>query len=370
MSAAIASAPRGGVAPNSKRVMNLAHLMRQCARRHGAEIGFVRGDSSWTWRELDRRVDAMAAALAARGVEKGDRVLVQSRNCNQMFEAMFACFRLGAVYVPTNFRQLPADIAYAAQASGASAMICHRDFPDHAAAARAASPAIRFVISIGASDFGDEYDAVVARHDGEAAATADVTHDDPCWFFFTSGTTGRPKAAVLTHGQMAFVVTNHLCDLMPGTTHRDASLLVAPLSHGAGIHQLVQVARGVKTILLSGEHFDIDEAWSLIAKWRVTNLFTVPTIVKLMTEHPSVDQHDHSSLRYVIYAGAPMYRQDQKHALRKLGPVLVQYFRARRGDGKHHRPAARAARRGGSGRRACRQLRLRADRDADLHPGQ
>jgi fatty-acyl-CoA synthase len=318
--------PVGGVAPVSRRVMNLAHLMRQCARRWGTEPGLVWGDAAWTWAALDRRVDAMAAALAARGIVKGDRVLVQSRNCNQMFESMFACFRVGAVWVPANFRQTPAEIAHAAQASGAGAMICHRDFPGHAAAARAAAPGIGFVITIGAADFGEDYDALVAAHDGRSVPTADVEHDDPCWFFFTSGTTGRPKAAVLTHGQMAFVITNHLCDLMPGTTHRDASLVLAPLSHGAGIHQLVQVARGVKTILLTSERFDVDEAWSLVAKWRVTNMFTVPTIVKLMTEHPAVDRHDHSSLRHVIYAGAPMYRADQKHALAKLGHVLVQYF--------------------------------------------
>jgi acyl-CoA synthetase (AMP-forming)/AMP-acid ligase II len=312
--------------PVSNRVMNLSHFMRQCARRHGQEIGLVWGDATWTWARIDRRVDAMAAGLAARGVAKGDRVLVQSKNCNQMFETMFACFRLGAVYVPTNFRQTPDEVAFLGQASGASAMICHRAFPDHAAAARAAVPGIRFVLSIGAAAFGDDYDAVVARYDGQAAPTADVEHDDPCWFFFTSGTTGRPKAAVLTHGQMGFVVTNHLADLMPGTTHRDASLVVAPLSHGAGIHQLVQVARGAKTILLGSERLDIDEAWSLIEQWRVTNMFTVPTIVKMLTEHPAIDRHDHSSLRYVIYAGAPMYREDQKFALGKLGAVMVQYF--------------------------------------------
>src|SRR6201995_3841897 len=67
-------------------------------------------------------------------------------------------------------------------------------------------------------------------------------------------------------------------------------------------------------------------AWALVERWRVTNMFTVPTIVKMLTEHPAVDLHDRSSLRYVIYAGAPMYREDQKHALAKLGPVLVQYF--------------------------------------------
>jgi acyl-CoA synthetase (AMP-forming)/AMP-acid ligase II len=243
-----------------------------------------------------------------------------------MFESMFACFRLGAVWVPTNFRQTPDEVAYLAQASGAAAMICHRDFPEHAQAVRDALPGLRFVVSIGGADFGEDYDGLVGRHAGQPAPTAMVEHDDPCWFFFTSGTTGRPKAAVLTHGQMAFVITNHLCDLMPGTTHQDASLVVAPLSHGAGVHGLVQVARAVKTVLLSGDRFDVDEAWALVERWRVTNLFTVPTIVKLLTEHPSVDAHDHSSLRYVIYAGAPMYREDQKHALKKLGKVLVQYF--------------------------------------------
>ncbi len=320
------TAPRGGVVPVSKRVMNLAHLMRQAARRHGGEIGFVWGEAVWTWAELDRRVDAMAAALAAKGVVKGDRVVVQSKNGNQLFESMFACFRLGAVCVPTNFRQTPDEVAYLAEASGATGMICHGDFPDHVAATRAAVPGLRFVLSIGASAFGEEYDDLVGRFHGQAVAEAPVDYDDPCWFFFTSGTTGRPKAAVLTHGQMAFVVTNHLCDLMPGTTARDASLVVAPLSHGAGIHQLVQTARGVKTVLPAGDRFDAEDAWRLVQRWRITNMFTVPTILKLLVEHPSVAGYDHASLRHVIYAGAPMYREDQKRALRVLGPVLVQYF--------------------------------------------
>jgi acyl-CoA synthetase (AMP-forming)/AMP-acid ligase II len=94
--------------------MNLSHFLRQTSRRHGQEIGFVWGDLKWTWADLDRRVDAMAAALAAKGFGKGDRVLVQSKNCNQMFESMFACFRIGAVWVPTNFRQTPSEVAYLA----------------------------------------------------------------------------------------------------------------------------------------------------------------------------------------------------------------------------------------------------------------
>jgi fatty-acyl-CoA synthase len=321
-----AQIPKGGVTPATKRVMNLAHFLRQTARRYPHEIGFVWGERTWTWAELDRRVDAMVLGLAARGIGKGDRVLVQSKNCNQMFEAMFACFRRGAVLVPINFRLTADEVAYLARASGAAAMICGAEFPDHAQAAQRAAPSVATMISIGQAAFGEDYDALVAEFAGPDAPEAAVERDDPCWFFFTSGTTGRPKAAVLTHGQMGFVITNHLCDLMPATTQRDASLVVAPLSHGAGIHQLAQVARGAKTVLLGAEKFDVAEAWRLVAQWRVSNMFTVPTILKMLAEHPAADQYDHASLRYVIYAGAPMYREDQKRALRKLGKVLVQYF--------------------------------------------
>ncbi len=319
--------PKGGLAPRTTRVMNLARFVTQAMRREPEGVALVWAEKTWTWAEFEARIDAMAAALQQRfGVTKGDRILVQSQNCNQMFESMFACFRIGAVWVPTNFRQTPEEVAYLAKASGATGMICNASFPDHARVAQETNGAIGFIIAIGEADFGPSYDAIVDEFSGNKPAEAQVERDDPCWFFFTSGTTGRPKAAVLTHGQMAFVINNHLCDLMPGVTSADAALVVAPLSHGAGVHQLTQVAHGVKTILLPTEKFDIDVAWALIEKWRVSTMFTVPTILKLMVEHPAAEKYDHSSLRYVIYAGAPMYREDQKRALRSLGPVIVQYF--------------------------------------------
>ncbi|MEQ5796535.1 AMP-binding protein [Paracoccus sp. NFXS7] len=161
-----------------------------------------------------------------------------------MLETMFACRRIGAVWVPANFRLSPDDLAYLAQSSGAKAMFCGAQFPDHAAACAVHFPAI---ISIGPSPLGPDHDPLIARHMGRMSPEASVAWDDPAWFFYTSGTMGHPKAAVLTHGQMAFVITNHLCDLIPGTTEQDASLVVAPLSHGAGIHALTQFARGVPT---------------------------------------------------------------------------------------------------------------------------
>jgi acyl-CoA synthetase (AMP-forming)/AMP-acid ligase II len=319
--------PKGGLAPRSTRVMNLAHFVTQARRRDPKGVALVWAEKTWTWEEFETRIDAMAAALQQRfGVTKGDRILVQSQNCNQMFESMFACFRIGAVWVPTNFRQTPEEVAYLAKASGAKGMICNASFADHARVALEANAEIGFVIAIGEAEFGPSYDAIIEELLGRKVSDERVERDDPCWFFFTSGTTGRPKAAVLTHGQMNFVVNNHLCDLMPGVTSADAALVVAPLSHGAGVHQLTQVAHGVKTILLPTEKFDIDAAWALIETWRVSTMFTVPTILKLLIEHPAAEKYDHSSLRYVIYAGAPMYREDQKRALKSLGSVIVQYF--------------------------------------------
>lgn len=322
-----ASGPLGGLKPVSQRVMNLAHFLTRNGRRFAGSPGLIWGERQWSWAQIDAAVHALSAALAARGIGKGDRLLVHSKNCDEMFFSMFAAFRLGAVWVPTNFRLMPDEVAYLATSSGAKGFLCHGDFPEHATAVAKESKALQFTWRIGSGSFGEQtVGEAIAAHEGARVADAMVERDDPCWFFFTSGTTGRSKAAVLTHGQMGFVITNHLADLVPGSTEKDASLVVAPLSHGAGVHQLVLSARGAPSILLPTERFDIDEAFRLIEKYRVTNIFTVPTILKMLVEHPAVDSHDHSSLRHVIYAGAPMYREDQKTALRKLGKVLVQYF--------------------------------------------
>jgi len=224
--------------PVSTRVMNLAQFLTDAARRHPDSIGLVWGEATWRWPELEARATAFAAALRDRyGMRKGDRLLVQSTNCNQMFEAAFACWKLGCVWVPANFRQTPEEVAWLAASSGAKGLLAGAEFADHIAACND----VAFTVSIGASG-QDDYETLVGTFADVPLAAVAVERDDPAWFFFTSGTTGKPKAAVLTHGQLAFVVTNHLCDLMPGTGPEDASIVVAPLSHGAGIHQLTQAA--------------------------------------------------------------------------------------------------------------------------------
>ena len=223
--------------------------------------------------------------------------------------------------MPVNYRLTSLEVAYIAKSSGAVLMVTQAAFEAHLAAAQAASPALLQVLRTDQPAYAAITSARVAPF-----AAADVTYHHPLWFFFTSGTTGRAKAAVLTHGQMAFVVTNHLADLLPGLRQSDCSLVVTPLSHGAGIHALVNVARGAASVLLPGESLDCEAAFEAIEKHRMSNIFTVPTILKRLAEDPAASRFDHSSLTHVIYAGAPMYKADQQRALASLGPVMVQYF--------------------------------------------
>lgn len=309
----------------SNRVMNLGDLLTEAARRYPTGQAIVSGDRVWTWAEMDARVDGAANSLCKLGIGRGDKVVVHARNSNEMFETMFAIFKIGAVWVPTNHRVVPDDVAHIAKTTDASAVIYDEAFADHADAALAAGA--RLAICIGKPRPGEyRYGDLVRAGHGNRFHAAPVERDDPCWFFLTSGTTGSPKAGVLTHGQMAFVINNHLADLMPGMTEADRSLVVAPLSHGAGIHQLVQVARCVGTVLSDPGSLDPAAVFAVIEKYRITNIFTVPSILSALAEHEAADRFDHTSLRHVIYAGAPMLRAHQKQALRKLGPCLVQYF--------------------------------------------
>ncbi|MFJ3048138.1 acyl-CoA synthetase [Herbaspirillum chlorophenolicum] len=317
-----------------KKVMNLGRLLSDVARRFPDEPGLIlsRGgvngeDKIITWKQINDRVDALAHALAKRGVKKGDKMLVHSRNNQQIFESAWAAFKLGVVWVPTNFRITPPEAAYLGQSSGASVMLYDQGFANYVDAVKAASPVLEHVIALADPRPGElDFDTLVADAGKQAFDEVEVDYEDPLWFFYTSGTTGHPKAGMLAHGQMAFVVTNHLADLMPGLNHESRSLVVAPLSHGAGIHAVINTARGAASILLSSERLVVEEAWQLVERYKVDNLFTVPTIVKILVEDESVDRYDHSSLKHVIYAGAPMYRADQVYALKKLGKVLVQYY--------------------------------------------
>ena len=278
---------------------------------------------------------------------------------------MFAAFRLGAVWVPTNFRLMPDEVAYLAAASGAKAFLCHVDFPDHAAVRRQARRS-QFIWRIGgqARLWRDTRLLRRSRRTPDAnVGNAAVEYDDPCWFFFTSGTTGRSKAAVLDPRPDG--LRHHQPSRRPDARRHRAGRLAGGRAAVAWRRRApagADRARRARTVLLPSEKFDIDGGLRLIERHRVSNMFTVPTILKMMVEHPAVDQ-----LRPFLAAPRDLCRRADvsrgpeggaEEARQGAGAV----FRPRRGHRQHHRAAARPARARGRTARADRHLRLRAHR--------
>lgn len=298
--------------------MNLSTLLRQTASRLPQQTAVVRGSVTWTWADLDTRVDALAAAYEEAGVRSGDVIMLHAPNSRDYLTVMFAAWRVGAVITPTNAKLLPDELAKLAEVVQPALLVLEDGATEH-------RDALATVPCWTISDDRGQIGELIDKHLGCTVTDAEVLVGVPAWFFFTSGSSGRPKAAVLTHDHLAFIVNNHLADLMPGLDHTDATLVLAPLSHGAGIHALIHVARGARIVLLPGDSLDIQQAWALIASQRVSTMFTVPTILNRLVQGVGADT-DHSSLRCVIYAGAPITRQDQRRAYDTLGAVLVQYY--------------------------------------------
>jgi fatty-acyl-CoA synthase len=216
----------------TRRVMNLAHIATQNARRLAEHPAFIWGEKTLDWAEIDAQVSARWRQAQARGIGKGDRLLVHSKNCDAMFVSMFATFG-SAPSGGACFRLLRTGryLAAASGAKGFSAMAIFRSMrPPSRPRARAG-----FIWRIGGGlrrGRGRRRHRPPSRREGREQRSSMTI---PAGSSSTSGTTRRSKAAVLTHGQMGFVITNHLCDLVPGSTEADASLVVAPLSHGAGV---------------------------------------------------------------------------------------------------------------------------------------
>lgn len=177
---------------NAAQVMNLGQLLTQTARLFPDRPALIRGEQTWTWAEVEQRVAAMADALRALGLRKGDRILVQSRNNVQLFESCWVAFRLGCVWVPTNFRLTPPEVAYLGASSGATAMIAEDVFAGHVDAVRAEATALQHVITIGEPRTGEHgYEELVRNHLGAEGVHETVAYDDRSG---SSTPPGRPAA--------------------------------------------------------------------------------------------------------------------------------------------------------------------------------
>jgi long-chain acyl-CoA synthetase len=155
------------------------------------------------------------------------------------------------------------------------------------------------------------------------AVMAQTDPTDLAWLFYTSGTTGRPKGAMLTHRVLVAMTLNYFADV-DAVAPDDCILHAAPMSHGSGLYLLPHVVAGACNVVPESGRFDPEEMYGLIQRWRGVGMFAAPTMVKRLVDHPR--EADTTNLKTIVYGGGPMYVADAKAALDRFGGKLVQIY--------------------------------------------
>ena len=258
-----------------------------------------------TWAELDRRVAALAGALSRRGVRFGDRVLILMLNRTEFIESFLAANKLGAIAVPVNFRMTPREIAFLIEDCDATVLIAESVLAKVATAVRDLEPKLEtVVVAGGAADDGVlDYDDLLAEV-GEPAAPVDIPNDSPALIMYTSGTTGRPKGAVLTHtnlaGQaMTFLFTNG------ADINNDVGFIGVPLFHIAGIgNMIIGLLLGLPTVVYPLGDFDPGALLDVLEAEKVTGIFLVPAQWQAVCAEQQANPRQ-LSLRVLSWGAAP-----------------------------------------------------------------
>jgi long-chain acyl-CoA synthetase len=294
--------------------MNLANWLERAGLGHGDLPAVGLGTRVVrSYGELARRAARLAGALGTR-FAPGDRIAIFAKNSPDYVELLNAIWHAGLAAVPVNAKLHGRELAYILEHSGARACFVSADL--ETAAAAHAPPTLRELVTIGSS----AYEKLFAA---DAIPVASRAWDDLAWLFYTSGTTGRPKGAMITHRMLNWVGHAYLSDV-DHTVAGDAVLHAAPMSHGSGMYIMPHVARlGINVIAESGG-FEPDEIFELFRRWPRTSMFAAPTMIKRLTE--SEADCDPGNIRTIVWGGAPMYVEDAIKALDRFGPRLAQIY--------------------------------------------
>jgi fatty-acyl-CoA synthase len=289
------------------RGMTMSDQLARHARRT-PDVPALRFDGAGrSYGELDERVTRLARALADRGVGTGDRIAVLALNGMEAWEAYLAGVRLGAIVVPVNFRLVADEVAYVLTDSGATALVVDAPLAEVAAKAREQAPAVGTVLVISGASAGpgsEDYEQALA-----AAATEplDVVVDEeqPAFIMYTSGTTGRPKGAVLTHRNLLMHVFSQMTHLGWHPEDRVAAP-GAPLFHIAGLAGgLPPLLVGGTNVIMKSGGFDPVETLDMIEREKISSIFLVPAMWAAVVAVPGIADRDLSHLHRISWGAAP-----------------------------------------------------------------
>jgi fatty-acyl-CoA synthase len=267
------------------------------ARKTPHRTALIHGDTTVSYAELYARTTRLAHALRALGLRRGDRIAYLGPNHPSYLETLFAAGTLGAVFVPLNPRLAGPEIAYQLSDSGAKVLVYAPSLAGLVAGLPGNAHVRAFV------EVGSPYEELIDQA-AEERIDQPVTADDMCIIMYTSGTTGRPKGAMLTHGNLTWNAVNVLVD--HDLTADERALVSAPLFHTAGLNMLTLpvLLKGGTCVLV--ESFDPAATLDLIERHRITFMFGVPAMFDQVARHPRWADADLSSLRILTCGGSPV----------------------------------------------------------------
>ena len=296
--------------------MNIANHMVRAGLAFGDRPAIAEGViEKYDYRTLASRVSRLAGALTNElGAIKGDRVALVLSNCSQYIEILYACWHAGLIVVPINAKLHSTDFIYMLNKSGAVICFTSANVIENLQSAEKCQ--VQHFFEVGS-------EAYIQLFQYEAMEPVHCEERDSAWIFYTSGTTGRPKGAVLTHRNLSAMSKCYFTDVDLGSPW-EAILHAAPMSHGSGLYALAHVIQGSCHVIASSGAFDPAEIFQLIEHWPNIVLFAAPTMVKRLVEF-SGDVNT-ANLKTIIYGGGPMYVDDLLAGIDRFGPKFSQLY--------------------------------------------
>ncbi len=303
----------------AERPANLGAMFAATVAAHGAREALVDGAYRADYRKLDRVTDRVAGHLHRLGLAAGDRIAVVLANEREFVFALFAAIKLGAIVVPVNVREQRPELAFILNQCGARAIVFDAGLADRLPAPTDA-PALGVRLAVGGTAPGATAFETLLESPSPSAPRSQVHEDDPAVILYTSGTTGRPKGAMLTHLNLVHSCLHYRVCM--GLTAADRSLLAVPASHVTGLVAIILAMAAVGGCVIMLREFKAPAFLDLAAAERITHTLVVPAIYNLCLRDPEFDRRDLSAWRIGGFGGAPMPEGTIRALAQKL-PRLV-----------------------------------------------
>lgn len=280
----------------------------------------------YSYAELKERVNRLADALNRLGLKKGDRAAIIEVNCNQYVEACFATARLGAIFVPLNFRIRQDELSYLVGEAEPSVLLVGSRYADMVRSVKPQLTSVKHFVILGGEREGmQSYDELLESGSPEDKTFAEVKDEDIAVLMFTAGTTGFPKGVPQEHNAYSSYVLSSV-DPPDMEAQPETNLLVMPLYHVAGMQALMASIYGGRTIALMRQ-FDEKEWFETVQREKATRVMVVPTMLKRIVEYPEFEKYDLSSVRVITYGAAACPYEVLKEAIERFpGRALINAF--------------------------------------------